>query len=125
MQQTDDKFVHGRILHRDVHRLSAANPQPRQSHLLSGFVILLRTNPQAAGRRDQAFASHFRVAWKPRLRVPTSAVPKASALPSSPKVPEKPLLTSCPPDSGRTNGSSNGVCRLVRRCPFQVPSPTV
>ena len=41
------------------------------------------------------------------------------------KVPEKTLVTSCPPNSGRTKGSAKGVCWLVVSCPFQVPSPTV
>src|SRR5258708_15552521 len=57
----------------------------------------------------QPSASFFNVARKLRLRLPTSVVPKTSAW-SSAKVPEKPLVTSCPANSGRTNGSAKGVC---------------
>jgi hypothetical protein len=40
---------------------------------------------------------------------------------SSLNVPEKPLVASTPPNSGRAKPSANGVCWLVTSSPFQVP----
>jgi hypothetical protein len=57
----------------------------------------------------QPSAIFFKVARKLRLRFPTSVVPNTSAW-SSANVPENPLVTSCPPNSGRTNGSEKDVC---------------
>src|ERR1700679_950528 len=68
--------------------------------------------------------SPFNVARKLRLRVPTRLVPNTSAW-SPAKVPENPLATSWPPDSGRAKGSESRVCWLVRSSPFQVPLPQV
>src|SRR6185437_12463647 len=81
-----------------------------------------RAGPGARGAARQHSTSFFRVARKLRLRVPARVVPSTSAR-SLANVPEKPLVTSCPPNSGRAKGSAKGVCWLVRRWPFQVPLP--
>jgi hypothetical protein len=57
----------------------------------------------------QISASLFNVARKLRLRFPTRVVPNTSAWSSS-KVPENPLVTSCPAKSGRTKRSGKDVC---------------
>src|SRR4029077_14109253 len=84
----------------------------------------LRTEQPLARASSQRSASRLSVARKLRLRVPASVVPNTSAL-SPANVPENPLATSRPPNSGRRNGSGNVVCWLVKSSPFQVPSPTL
>jgi hypothetical protein len=62
----------------------------------------------------QISASFFNVARKLRLRFPTKVVPNTSVRSPS-KVPENPLVTSCPAKSGRTKQSAKDVCWFVRR----------
>src|SRR6266702_5584720 len=72
---------------------------------------LVKSRVAAKGHRrhptHQISASLFKVARKLKLRFPTRVVPNTSAR-SSAKVPENPLVTSCPANSGRTKRSAKG-----------------
>jgi hypothetical protein len=76
---------------------------------MSTFGGLAPLGRPSTATEPQSSANRFRVARKPRLLVPTREVPNTSD-PSSVNVPENPLVTSCPPDSGRANRSGSGVC---------------
>src|SRR5882757_3600111 len=84
-----------------LHWRSASRPR---SEVACGCKGGYRRHPT-----HQISASLFKVARKLKLRFPTRVVPNTSAR-SSAKVPENPLVTSCPANSGRTKRSANGVC---------------
>jgi hypothetical protein len=98
-------------------RTSRRNHGVRVAHRRQLETYVSRRAVQTRGRRlrppdratHQISASLFNVARKLRLRFPTRVVPNTSARSSS-KVPENPLVTSCPAKSGRTKRSAKDVC---------------
>jgi hypothetical protein len=106
-------FPHGQMIE---HRVAAMRGV-RVAHRRQLETYVSRRAVQTRGRRlrppdratHQISASLFNVARKLRLRFPTRVVPNTSARSSS-KVPENPLVTSCPAKSGRTKRSAKDVC---------------
>jgi hypothetical protein len=109
---------HGQMIELRV----AAMRGVRVAHRRQLETYASRRSVQTRGRRLrppnramlQISASLFNVARKLRLRFPAKVVPNTSARSSS-KVPENPLVTSCPAKSGRTKRSAKDVCWFVRR----------